>query len=224
MMWQEYLSMTKLHDIVPYLTPTPIAWGNYATNPNIHFFLSEFVEMTDDIPEASSFMAAIADLHTKGLSPNGKYGFPVPTFQRAMPQYTEWTDSWEEFFSNSIKRVFEFEERTHGSDPEIQALEKAILTKVIPRLLRPLETGGRSIQPRLIHGDIWDGNVSTRVENDQPVIYDASCIYAHHEAELAPMRCVRHQMGKSYIKAYFRHFPISAPEEDQEDRIKLYCL
>jgi protein-ribulosamine 3-kinase len=120
---------------------------------------------------------------TTGLSPNGKYGFSVPAFQRTVPQYTEWTDTWEDFFSNSIRHVFEAEERTHGPDPEVQELEKAILTKVVPRLLRPLETGGRTIKPRLIHGDIWDGNVSTRAETEAPVIFDASCIYAHNECE-----------------------------------------
>jgi protein-ribulosamine 3-kinase len=180
MVWQEYLSMDTLHEIVPDLTPKPIGWGTYAANHNIHFFVSEFVEMTDDVPD-TSFMAYLADLHTRGVSPNNQFGFLVPTFQRAMPQYTTWTDSWEEFFYNSIKRVFEFEEKMHGIDPEVQRLEKEILEKVVPRLLRPLETGGRTIKPRLVHGDIWDGNVSTRAEDSSPVIFDASCIYAHNE-------------------------------------------
>jgi len=42
--------------------------------------------------------------------------------------------------------------------------------------------------------------------------------------ELAPFRPARHRMGRSYIKAYFRHFPVSLPEEDQDDRNALYCL
>ena len=42
--------------------------------------------------------------------------------------------------------------------------------------------------------------------------------------ELAPLRPVRHRMGKPYVKAYFKHFPISSPEEDQDDRNALYCL
>ncbi len=42
--------------------------------------------------------------------------------------------------------------------------------------------------------------------------------------ELAPLRPVRHRMGKPYVKAYFKHFPISDPEEDQDDRNALYCL
>lgn len=38
------------------------------------------------------------------------------------------------------------------------------------------------------------------------------------------MRPVRHRMGKQYVKAYFKYFPISPPEEDQDDRNALYCL
>ena len=58
----------------------------------------------------------------------------------------------------------ENEERSQGSDPEVQALWKETLSEVVPRLRRPLETGGRTIQPRLVHGDIWDGK----------------CLHGHH--------------------------------------------
>ena len=138
--------------------------------------------MNDDLPDVQALAASLADLHTKGLSPNGKYGFSVPTLQATIPQYTAWTDTWEEFFSNSFKLVMENEERSQGPDPEVQQLCEAISTKVIPRLLRPLETGGRTIQPRLVHGDIWDGNVSTDLATNTPVIFDATCIYAHSES------------------------------------------
>ena len=42
--------------------------------------------------------------------------------------------------------------------------------------------------------------------------------------ELAPLRPARHVMGKPYVKAYFKYFPVSPPEEDQDDRNALYCL
>lgn len=188
MVTQEFESMKTLYDMVPHLVPKPIAYGTYAASPNIHFFVSEFIEMTDDVPDPS-FMASLADLHARTISPNNKYGFSIPTFQRGIPQYTEWTDSWEEFFANSLKRVFELEEKTHGPDKELKALERAILQKVVPRLLRPLETGGRTIKPCLIHGDIWDGNVSTKVADDSPVLFDASCSYAHNEGNLVTRKC-----------------------------------
>ena len=185
----EFVSMKTLHNTLPYLTPAPIAWGSYAADPDVYFFLCEFVEMNDDLPDVDALAASLAELHMKGISPNGKYGFSVPTLQGTIPQYTEWNDSWEDFFSRSIRLVMENEEKSQGQDPEVQKLCEAILSKVVPRLLRPLETGGRQIQPRLVHGDIWDGNVSTNNATDTPVIFDATSIYAHSESMICKTRC-----------------------------------
>ena len=84
----EFISMKTLHDTLPHLTPIPFAWGTYAADSNVHFFLSGFVDMTDDLPDVQALTASLADLHTKGLSPNSKYGFSVPTVQGTIPQYT----------------------------------------------------------------------------------------------------------------------------------------
>ena len=65
----------------------------------------------------------------------------------------------------------------------MQQLSERLISKVIPRLLRPLETGGRQIQPRLVHGDLWDGNTSTDIATDMPVIFDAASFYAHNECK-----------------------------------------
>ena len=178
----EFVSMTALHDVLPQLTPAPIAWGTYAQDSNAHFFLCEFVDMSDDLPHDDTLMRLLAELHRKSTSPTGRYGFPVPTLQATVPQYTGWEDSWEIFFSKSIAIVFENEERSQGADPEVRQLCQDILTKVVPRLLRPLETGGRHIRPCLIHGDIWDGNTSSSTATDDPVIFDATSIYAHNES------------------------------------------
>ena len=65
----------------------------------------------------------------------------------------------------------------------MQELCQSILDKVIPRLLQPLEIGGRQIQPRLIQGDLWAGNRSWNIDTNMPVIYDAAALYAHKECK-----------------------------------------
>ena len=95
--------------------------------------------------------------------------------------HVDWAPTWELFFSRYISRIFDLEKELQGPDPKVQELTKQILEKVIPRLLRPLETGGRTIQPRLIHGDLWDGNTSTNKATNKPIIFDSGCIYAHNE-------------------------------------------
>lgn len=42
--------------------------------------------------------------------------------------------------------------------------------------------------------------------------------------EMTSWRPVRHLLGREYMKAYFKIFPPSAPEEDQDDRNLLYYL
>ena len=185
MVSSEYVSMKTIHDTLPHFAPTPIAWGTYTADPNTHFYLSEFVDMENhELPDADILASSLAKLHKKTVSPNGKYGFPVPTVQGTIPQYTEWADSWEDFFAKSLKLVMDNEEKSQGPDAEVQRLCWETLDKVVPRLLRPLETGGRCIQPRLVHGDIWDGNVATSLETGMPIIFDATCIYGHNESKL----------------------------------------
>jgi len=58
-----------------------------------------------------------------------------------------------------------------------------MLGKVIPRLLRPMETGGRSIKPALVHGDLWCGNAAVDTQTDRPLIYDPASFYAHNECK-----------------------------------------
>ena len=129
------------------------------------------------------FTAKVAELHTTGVSPNGKYGFSVPTFMGQMPQYTAWTDSWEEFFTMSIQQLMAIIEKSQGPDMELKTLLGQMISKVIPRLLRPLETGGRQIKPCLVHGDLYSGNVSVDAATGGPILYDATCLYAHNECE-----------------------------------------
>ena len=68
-------------------------------------------------------------------------------------------------------------------DTEFEELKKRVMDKVIPRLLRQLETGGRSITPCLVHGDLWDGNASVNVDTGKSTIFDGTPLYAHNECE-----------------------------------------
>ena len=97
--------------------------------------------MTDDIPEIQAFTETAAELHTKGISPNGKYGFEVPAYKGTIPQYTLWADTWEEAFHHSLKWFVLAEEKSQGPDEEMQQLCEGVFDKVMPRLLRRWKRG-----------------------------------------------------------------------------------
>jgi protein-ribulosamine 3-kinase len=130
-----------------------------------------------------NFTEKIAHLHEEGVSSSGKFGFPVPTYQGNLPQDTTECHTWEEIFTRGVQRMFELEEASQGHDEEMTHLSNAIIEKVIPRRLRPLETEGKSVTPCLVHGDLWDGNTGADAVTIQPLIFDTCCLYAHHECK-----------------------------------------
>ncbi|OBT74195.1 hypothetical protein VF21_07029 [Pseudogymnoascus sp. 05NY08] len=80
-----------------------------------------------------------------------------------------------------MRRMLMLEEKSHGQDPELTELSKALFEKVIPRMMRPLETGGRTIEPCLVHSDIWLGNVKPDAETEEPIIFDSCAFWGHNE-------------------------------------------
>jgi protein-ribulosamine 3-kinase len=183
MMHGEYESQKALHDFVPSFIPKPINWGTY-TDKRTYFFLSEFIEMTGNIPPPPKFCAKLAELHLKSMqksSPGGKFGFHLDTCQGNILLTKGWCDTWEKYFLRTMEEMIKREQFTQGPCPEIDKLQKPLVEKVIPRLLRPLESNGRSIRPCLVHGDLWHGNASTSSDTNEPYAFDSCALWAHNE-------------------------------------------
>lgn len=243
MVSSEFQSMPALYSVMPELVAEPITWGSYVEEPDTHFFLCRFCALTGEIPSLrdDDFPRLVAELHKRGVSPTGQFGMPHVTYSGRNPQYFPPSDSWEECFAKGLAAIFDMEEETHsrgtgdgdgdgdgGVGEELRELREGIMTRVIPRLLRPLETEGRTLTPSLGHGDLWDGNASVEVKvgggGSQPRIFDGVCFYAHNQYELAPWWAPRHKMTGAYLAEYTRHFPVAEPAEDFESRGLLYRL
>ncbi|RMJ29027.1 Fructosamine kinase [Aspergillus sp. HF37] len=220
----EFESMKTIYNCVSHFAPKPIAWGTYQTMPNTHFFLCEYREMLDDLPEPHKFARSLADLHQSSKSPTGKFGFHITTYSGNLSQMTEWEDSWEVFFTKNLRLALEHEIKAKGHDPEFDVLVPAIFDKVIPRLLRPLESDGRSVKPCLVHGDLWYANSGIDVDTNDPLVFDACCFYAHNEYEFGQWRPICNRFGDEYLAAYHNYVQISPPAEDYEGRLDLYKL
>jgi fructosamine-3-kinase len=177
----EFQSMSAMHNILPEFVPRPIACGSYSMIPDTHFFLCEFREMSDDLPDPYKFAALLSKLHQKSISPTGKFGFHITTYAGNLPQYVVWEDSWEVFFTKSMRQALDLEIQKKGPSEELEVLSCVLFEKVIPRLLRPLESDGRKVKPSLVHGDLWYANSGIDLNSDQPLVFDACCFFAHNE-------------------------------------------
>ncbi|KAK3936652.1 Fructosamine kinase-domain-containing protein [Diplogelasinospora grovesii] len=224
----EFESMKAIHAVLPDFAPRPIAWGTYQTIPQTYFFLCEFRYMCHphQMPDPVEFSHRLATIHKESQSPTGKFGFHVTTFAGNLPQMVEWEDSWETFFSKSLREALDLEIAQRGgtTDPELEELAPVIFDKVIPRLLRPLESDGRSVKPSLIHGDLWYANSGVDDDTGDSLIFDACCFYAHNEYEFGQWRPTCNRFGSEYLDAYYQHAMISEPEQDFDGRVDLYKL
>ncbi|KAL4910710.1 hypothetical protein BDW74DRAFT_141693 [Aspergillus multicolor] len=128
--------------------------GNIQRRTDDALFPLHLSRYNGGIPDLAVFPRMVAQLHKNGFSPDGKFGFPVPTFQGRLAQDNPKCNTWEEAFSRSMEQFFDAEEEAQGPDGEMAELRRGIKDKVNPRPLRPTKTGGRKITPCLVHGDL----------------------------------------------------------------------
>lgn len=142
-----------------------------------------------------------------------------------------------------MKQALDLEIERKGPSEELDVLSRALFEKVIPRLLRPLESDGRTVKPSLVHGDLWYANAGINVDTDQPLVFDACSFYAHNECtfsyetpavahakhiesedEFGQWQPACNRFGDEYVAAYNTFAQISPPEEDFQGRLDLYRL
>lgn len=112
---------------------------------------------------------------------NGKFGFSVDNTIGATPQPNGWMDNWVDFFRE--RRLRHQVVLTGDGD----LIRKG--NQLCDRLDYLFEDIVDEIRPSLIHGDLWSGNVNG-LDNQEPVIFDPACYYAHHEAEFGMSWCM----------------------------------
>lgn len=185
----EFEATRQMSTIAPDFCPSPIARGTFNSDSNLHFYICNFHELYTGVPEPDSFCEKLARLHS-ATSPQGKFGFHVTTYNGNLPQDNTWFSSWEECFSNGMKHVFKIYRERAGPQPVLEAMLPDFYSKVIPRLLRPLETGGRKLQPSFVHGDLWCGNAAIIDEDTKDgIVFDPASFWAHNECVYVPEMC-----------------------------------
>ena len=125
--------------MTPDFVSKPLAWGTCESVPDTYFYLCKFHDLESRLPAPEEFYSNLAALHQESISPNGKYGFHVITYNGDIPQKNDWHDAWEVFFSNGLKYIFKLSFQRGGLSKELDELMPELFRKVIPRLLRPLE-------------------------------------------------------------------------------------
>ncbi|KAH9883934.1 Fructosamine/Ketosamine-3-kinase [Xylariomycetidae sp. FL2044] len=220
----EYMAMLEIYNTLPNFAPIPRGYGKCEDGKG-HFFYCDYLDIQHQLPDPVRLGPKLAQLHSKSQSPTGQFGFHVTTFDGKLPLNTTWDSSWTSFFKKLMHDVYRLDVETNGLWKELDETMTITLEKLIPRLLDPLTSEGRTIKPCLIHGDLWESNIGTDAKTGEVYIFDACAYYAHHEKELGIWRCAHHQMKDArYREEYLKHYGMSEPVEEFDDRNRLYSV
>jgi protein-ribulosamine 3-kinase len=115
MMEGEFNSMSSLYQNSPGFIPKPLAWGKFKMKaPETYFFLCDFINMTNDMPDPVQFCAKLAELHRTSESPTGMFGFHVSTCHGRFAQEMAWDPSWTNFFTKLLRASSKSKNVAHG--------------------------------------------------------------------------------------------------------------
>ena len=156
------------------------------------YLVLEFIELKTT-GNTFEFAKALANLH---LKTHTNFGFESDNFIGLNLQKNNWCENWGEFFIN------------HRLNPQLKKLEAinsiGQTTKLLDNIREFLNQ--HKPKPSLVHGDLWQGNISY-LNDGMPVIYDPACYYGDHEVDLAMLELFgAHEIG--FLKQYQKHHAI----------------
>ncbi|KAG0472720.1 hypothetical protein HPP92_014577 [Vanilla planifolia] len=190
--------------------PQPFKYGPLKTGGS--FIIMEFIEFGPFRGNQSILGRKLAEMHKAGKSNKG-FGFDVDNTIGSTPQINSWSPDWIDFFSeHRLGYQLKLALKNFG-DSDIY--EKGI--KLINNM-KPLFNGA-VIEPCLLHGDLWSGNISAD-KNGNPVILDPACYYGHNEAEFGMSWCAG--FDGSFYSSYFEVMPKLPGFDNRRDLYMLY--
>jgi protein-ribulosamine 3-kinase len=67
MMEGSFESECIFYQYCPDHVPKPVAWGNYESDPSTWFYLCDFNDMADEVPESEEFVSIVAQIHKSSM-------------------------------------------------------------------------------------------------------------------------------------------------------------
>jgi protein-ribulosamine 3-kinase len=155
---------------------------------SVGIILFDYHNIDQTLPDPDKFTPHLAELDRTATSENGMFGFPVTTYNGAVPNTVAWQKTWASFFADLLRGVLKFDTEANGHCAKLDEVFDHTISYFIHRLLGVLQSDRRELRPSLIHGDIGEGNVGTDLITGEVIFADASSYYAHNEMELGLLR------------------------------------
>ncbi|MFD2617628.1 fructosamine kinase family protein [Terrilactibacillus laevilacticus] len=155
---------------------------------------------------------ALAQLHTDTQS---HFGLSENNYLGTLPQSNQPNKNWASFYIN--QRLNPLVKMAKEQGYWNQQREK-----LFSRFIDRFKNEDRAVMPRLLHGDLWRGNVMFTTQGE-PVFIDPAVFYGDREMDLA-MTMLFGGFSKTFYASYQKAFPLETGFEERVPAYQLYYL
>ncbi|KAG5070865.1 hypothetical protein AAZX31_03G016200 [Glycine max] len=206
----EALGLGAMYETGTIRVPKPYKVGPLPTGGS--FIIMEFIQFGASRGYQSDLGRKLAEMHKAGKSSKG-FGFDVDNTIGSTPQVNTWSSDWVQFYGeHRLGYQLKLALDQYG-DRTIYDKGQRLVKSMTPLFANVV------IEPCLLHGDLWSGNISSD-KNGEPVILDPACYYGHSEAEFGMSWCAG--FGGSFYNSYFEVMPKQPGFEERRDLYMLY--
>ncbi|KAK7390044.1 hypothetical protein VNO78_25342 [Psophocarpus tetragonolobus] len=206
----EALGLGAMYETGTIRVPNPYKVGPLPTGGS--FIIMEFIQFGASRSNQSDLGRKLAEMHKAGKSSKG-YGFDVNNTIGSTPQINTWSLDWVQFYGeHRLGYQLKLALDRYG-DRTIYEKGQRLVKSMGPLFANVV------IEPCLLHGDLWSGNISSD-KNGEPVILDPACYYGHSEAEFGMSWCAG--FGGTFYDSYFKVMPKQPGFEERRDLYMLY--
>ncbi|CAB94144.1 putative protein [Arabidopsis thaliana] len=174
------------------------------------YIIMEFIDFGGSRGNQAELGRKLAEMHKAGKTSKG-FGFEVDNTIGSTPQINTWSSDWIEFYGEKRLGYQLKLARDQYGDSAIYQKGHTLIQNMAPLFENVV------IEPCLLHGDLWSGNIAYD-KNNEPVILDPA--YGHNEADFGMSWCAG--FGESFYNAYFKVMPKQAGYEKRRDLYLLY--
>jgi len=205
----ELIGLKQIYETKTIRVPQPLCWG---VAGNFSYIVLEWLQMDSNSTKSWWEMGSkLAQMH-KVTTENG-FGWNMNNTIGSTPQINTWTSDWVEFLLKyRLGYQFQLARRQGGNFP----LQEKLLA-AIPQLF-----ANRQVQPSLVHGDLWGGNVGCTVLGE-PVIFDPATYFGDREVDLA-MTELFGRFPSAFYQGYNAVFPLDDGYEKRKTLYNLYHI
>ncbi|EFI84186.1 fructosamine kinase family protein [Listeria grayi] len=201
----EAMGLEKLNKVVN--TPTVLKTGETDSDA---FLLMTYVE-PGNRSNPAELGEQLAQIHRQTAD---AFGLEEDNYIGSLPQYNGWKADWAEFYiENRLQPQIDFTIQ-NGYWNANRETQWQRLAEQIRKTYTNIE-----VEPSLLHGDLWGGNVLFNRENKVTFI-DPAVYYGDREVDIA-MTKLFGSFDDAFYEAYQKNYPL---RDDADERIAWYQL